>query len=115
MLRYSQVSTTIRSIPNDDQQYAAPFEHEEEFPQPMDMDMLGQDEWNEEHCSFTDDDDDDNYDATSISTEPDCVMEHGSLQGSPIFKKSHEGKSVVVEPKSPPGIPVTFDDESFIV
>jgi len=114
MLRYSQ-TTTVRSYPNDDQQYAAPFEHEEEFPQPMNMDILDQDEWNEEHCSFTDDDDeDDNYDATSISTEPDCVLEQGSLQGSPIFK-SHEGKSVVVEPKSPPGIPVTFDDESFIV
>lgn len=105
----STLKKRIGYLPNDDQQDAAPFDHEEEFPEPMDMDVLDQDEWNEEHCAFTDDDDP-NYDATSISTEPEESFVD-SLQGSPLFRRD----SVVVEPASPPGVPVTFDDDSCIV
>lgn len=102
-----------RDVPmvDDVQDDAAPFDHEEEHPEPMEMDILEQDEWNEEHCAFTDDDEP-NYDASSITSEPEERLPT-SVQGSPVF--SRWGSSVVVEPQSPPGVPITFDDESFIV
>jgi hypothetical protein len=107
-----QLKKPYKSTVAPDQEDAAPFDHEEENPQPMDMEIMEHDEWNEEQCSFTDDDDDVNYDATSMTTEPDLDLS-SSLQGSPVFKSY--GKSVFVEPASPPGVPIGLDDDSWIV
>lgn len=102
MMRPAAADKTVSGILEN---LGAPFDHEEEFPEPMDMEMMDHDEWDTEE---KDDETDSeyNYDVTSMTS-----MEHEeSVQGSPVFERS-----VFVEPASPPGIPVTFDDESWIV
>ena len=110
MLGHLKKQKPYTSIIAADQEDAGPFDHEEEYPEPIDMEIMEQDEWNEENCAFTDDDNDDNFDATSMTTEPD--LDTRSLQGSPVF---FERKTVFVEPASPPGVPVMLDDDSWIV
>lgn len=98
----------------------APFEHiKEESPDPCEMDTLmyeeledsleqHDDDWEsvqEEETSL-------NYDATSI-TEDDENMSC-SVDSSPGMFFERRMKSVLVEKKRPPGIAVTFDDDSWI-
>lgn len=105
-------------------QLGAPFEHTiEDSPEPADIDQLEyeslelptNDEWMEEEIQLpeelTDDEDNDNYEATSMTEDCDEVC--GSIGStSPGF---FEKKIVKIEKLRPPGIAVTFDDDSWIL
>jgi hypothetical protein len=105
-------------------QLGAPFEHvREASPEPADVTQLEydhlepdleppvNDEWMDEELSeeyMTDEEL--NYEATSMTEECDHVC--GSIGSSPGF---FERKTVKVGKQRPPGIAVTFEDDSWIV
>jgi hypothetical protein len=108
--------------PQNAEQECAPFEHvEEASPEPADVATLEYDvlqeeefekEWDED---FEHSDVESNYEVSSISRHDDDEDQaddlYGSIQSSPgVFMKS----SIKVEKKRPPGIAVTFDDDSWI-
>ena len=100
------------------EQECAPFDHvEEESPEPMHIETLDyedieeaiqDDEWEEEEEVLSDDQSE-NYEATSMSDENEISC---SVDSSPGFL--FERRTVTVEKKRKPGIPVFFDDESWI-
>jgi hypothetical protein len=107
--------------PDTSPQDGAPFDHEEEHPEPMEMDTLDhqdilhdESEWDNSDAGSECSGFDQQYDVSSITMDDDDGL-CGSVQSSPGIFDAFERRSVLVEPKSPPGIPVTFDDESWIV
>lgn len=106
-------------------QECAPFEHvQEASPEPADVadtleyDLLQEDEFDEWDAETTmDSDGESNYEVSSVSRHddddhPDTLF--GSVQSSPGFMSGLKSSSVTVEKKRPPGIAVSFDDDSWI-
>jgi len=111
--------------PRKAEQECAPFEHvQEASPEPADVadtleyDLLQEDEFDEWDAESTmDSDGESNYEVSSISRHddddhPDTLF--GSVQSSPGFMSGLKPSSVTVEKKRPPGIAVSFDDDSWI-
>lgn len=105
------------------QEDAAPFQApRERSPEPMpipeykeleeDNDVApDDDEWDECRESDKGSDSDDNYDATSITMSEDNVV--GSLESSPgLFFERRKTKEK--QQQRPPGIQLSFDDDSWI-
>lgn len=97
-------------------QSGAPFEHiKEPSPEPaddpneFDFNELHEDEWEPEQAEDDDDVSEINYEATSMTDDDDNIA--GSLSSLDFF----EPRTVVIEAKTPPGIEVSFDDESWIM
>lgn len=98
----------------------APFDHVvEESPEATQAETLEYDiiedelgsAWDEEECMEDSDAGSEiNYEATSIADETEQLC--GSITSSPGFMYEH--RSVKVEKKRPPGISITFDDDSWI-
>lgn len=95
-------------------QSGAPFDHvEEPSPEPaedpneFDFDVLHEEDWEDDK---EDDDRSENYEATSMTDDDDHNVT-GSLSSLDFFPDT---RSVVVEARTPPGIKVSFDDESWI-
>ncbi len=108
--------------PQDAGQECAPFDHvEETSPEPADIDTLDYDVLQEED-DFGDfqrsDDEESNYEVSSISRndEDDLLddLPYGSIQSSPGLFMNEFKSSVKVEKKRPPGIALSFDDDSWI-
>jgi hypothetical protein len=107
-----------------DEQIGAPFKHvRERSPEPAEVatqleyeDLAPEsDDWMLEDLDppaeeLTDDDEELNYEATSMTDELEHVC--GSVGSSPGF---FERRVVSIDKKRPPGIAVTFDDDSWIV
>lgn len=96
-------------------QPAAPFEYDSDpSPEPAEADTLEYD-WleEEEHAATSDisEDDEPNYDATSLT---DDEFQCGSIDSSPTFLHDVNKRTIKIERHRPPGIAVTFDDESWI-
>lgn len=106
---------TMNPEPSTAVQACAPFEHVEEaspevlFQTTLDYDMLD-DEWNGDEKSDSASDAGSTYDISSMSHE-----DEGSMQSSPRAC-SLELESVLKQRvrHHPPGIPVWFDDDSWI-
>lgn len=113
MPRKKTTKVPIKPREDDEALQGAPFDHEEENPEPMDMDTLDHQDFGSDWESVVDDCSecsDFHYDATSMTLDDDCCP--GSVHSSPgLF----EPRSVLVEAQTPPGVSVTFDDESWIV
>lgn len=109
--------------PQKAEQECAPYEHiQEASPEPADVidtleyDLLQEDEFDEWDAeSIVDSDVESNYDVSSMSRHDDDQPEtlFGSVQSSPGFMSGLKS-SVTVEKKRPPGITVSFDDDSWI-
>jgi hypothetical protein len=117
--------------PHSVDQECAPFDHiEEASPEPakvatLEYDILQEEDYNEwdvEEDEFQlSDDDESNYEVSSVSRngdEDDLEDEapYGSIQSSPgLFMQGLKSmSSVKVEKKRPAGIAVSFDDDSWI-
>lgn len=97
----------------------APYEHvKEDSPDPCEMDTLmyeeleQADQHDDDWESEVKDDESLNYDATSISEKEDSFG--CSVESSPGMFFERKLRSVIIEKKRPPGIAVTFDDDSWI-
>lgn len=106
--------------PSTAQQPSAPFEHVvETSPEAAEVEMLEYEDIEEEWDVHEEDSDagsEVNYDATSIDpADADDVL-CGSIGSSPGFMTAGVAglRSVKVEKKRPPGIAVSFDDDSWI-
>jgi hypothetical protein len=110
-----RVTPTTTPQPSHAEQHGAPFKHvEHPSPEPAEYDGIHGDDWSDvddDDAGFSSSEEIDAYEGGTTSVAADDFELTGSIGSSPGFFERSVQK---LEKKRPPGIAVTFDDDSWI-